>query len=381
MLPSLDTVRLIPGSLYAYAPKREGTAGRPDNRQMITSVAYFVLSQTTPQQGTVPYRDKSMDLTFERPAAWAHKKTKYGEQFEFTVSDGTIAVVQIFKTKFRQPADTWQTLQLNVATDMKRKVARQWEEQILSVPLMMTRIEFKEGGVEKATVVGLLYSATAEKLNFRINATAGTIDEAENQWRSALLTLRTLSGELPAKDDPTKPLVTATKNDKGQRIDRLKVEENKTATKVLNSATIFSLGRKVSVSLPKEWTIEQNGDDALLRSPALLQTVGLKVVPGGVPNAESVLVEANAATIDQFSLISLRDETGWQWNRVGAQTLTSVRTGIDAQGKPLTIVTVVATKGGLVWQFQYSGGEEKTYSREKGAIDELVKFLALEFEA
>lgn len=344
---------------------------------MFTTAVLFALSQSEP---TKTYKDKSLDLSFERPAGWEHKKTKYGERFEFAAADGTTAVVQLFKTKFRQPTEVWQELQTQVATHMGRKVARQWEEQILGVPLLMTRIEYEETSARKATVVGLLYTATSEKLNFRINASLDSIDGVESAWRAALLTLRTLSGELPQKDDPSKPIVVTTKNEKGQRVDRLRVEENKRLAKAPNSATIFSLGRKVAVTLPKNWTIEQNGDEAVLRVPTLSKPIDLIVVPGGAAQAESALADANSTTFGEFGLVTLRDETAWRRNLFGAQSITSVRIGKDTKDVPLSIVSVVGTKSGIVWLFQYSTADEKTYRREKAVIDDLVLHLTLEFE-
>lgn len=348
---------------------------------MLITAATIFLSQTQQAVATKPYRDKNLDLTFERPADWQYKKGKYGEEFIIQARDGSAAVVQIFKTKFRQPTEKWQELQAEVAKQMNRKVSRQWEEQILGVPLLLTKIDFKDAGADNSTVVGLLYTATEEKLNFRVNAPTIVIDEVEEAWRTALMSLRTLSGEMPRRDDPTRPLISNTKNERGQRIDRLRAETFADRAKAPNAATIFALGRNVAVTLPKGWTVEQNGDEAILRSPLVTKEIALIVLPGGMAQAEASLNEANVQTIDLYGKVTLRNESVWVFNKVGAQTITSLRLGTDTQGKPLNIVTVVGTKESLIWQFQYVLPSDETYSREKSAIDELVLYLALKFEA
>lgn len=348
---------------------------------MLTIAVCIALSEQVSQQGTKVYRDPAMGLTFQRPANWEFKKNKYGEQFEFSVADGSFAVVQIFKTKFRQTTETWQDLQSQVATQMNRKVTKQWEEQILGVPLLMTRIEYSENSTEKATIVGLLYSSTQEKLNFRINSSFATIDEAENSWRQALLSLRTLSGELPKKDDPTKPLIKADVNEKGQRIVRYREEDIKPTAKPANGATIFALGRKVAVVLPKGWTIEQSGDEAILKSPSFSTPIVLTIIPGGAPHAETAISESNSQSISGFHVVSLREESGWKRNKVGAQTISSMRTGKVSHGKTLSVLILAGTYEGLVWHYQYSNTDEKQFKSDKKLLDDLIQNLNLEFEA
>ena len=48
-----------------------------------------------------------------------------------------------------------------------------------------------------AWLVGLLYVAREQKMTFRLTSSIGAADDAEKSWRNALITLRTVSGNLP----------------------------------------------------------------------------------------------------------------------------------------------------------------------------------------
>src|SRR5690606_2842666 len=138
-----------------------------------------------------------------------------------------------------------------------RTIDRQWQEVILGVPLLLTRMFFVRSGEKMSTQVGLLYSATPEKLNYRLTVNAEKAEEAEAAWRGALSNLRTLGGSLPGVENPD--IVPPTE------VDPPSVEEGYVLTpekpkfptvKTRRDEKLIDVqaqGADLSLKLPREW--------------------------------------------------------------------------------------------------------------------------------
>lgn len=330
-------------------------------------------------QESKTFQDKELGLIFQHPAAWTVKKQKYSTDLSFQASDGSTAVVQVFKMQFRQEKSIWQRLQRDITEQMGRRVSRQWEEQILGVPLLLTRIDYSEGDKEVSTLVGLLYTATKEKMNFRVTCTAGTVQETESAWRESLVTLRTVDGELPIPEDPTKPLPNPAKTSSGQSITRLTPgDQNGGPVRTKNVQRITKLGQQLNVFLPDGWTIEAIEDKVVLKIEKLQGTVELHATSGGRQQVQSVLAAANNASFERFKLVTMRDDPVPGVQRSGSYVACTLRVGQGAQGGFAVAWHIVGTGGSVVWRLEYSTASEDAYKADRKLIERLIDYTAVE---
>ena len=344
---------------------------------MLAPLVLFGLIGTPPEAKT--YRSDDLGLVFDYPADWKLKKDKYSDNLEFPMADGSTATVQIFKTDFRQPEKVWQDLQRDVATQMNRNVTRQWDETILGVPMLMTSISYDEGGVQKRTLVGLLYTATKKKLNFRLSSNGGVADEAESKWRKALLTLRTTSGEMPVKEDPSKPLVDPTKTPEGRPIVVLRPEnETSKAVRTKNSEVISVLGQNVRLYMPDGWKVEGKDGKFTLTNDKVAGQTTLEIAPGGRTEAATALHAASAESFDEFSIVDLRDETAMTRQKSGLYVGATLRVGTDAKKAPLVTWDIVGTNETLLFMIDYSVGSEHDFKQSRKNVEALIDLFALE---
>ncbi len=330
-------------------------------------------------QESKTFQSKDLGLIFQHPAAWTIKKAKYSTDMSFPVSDGSIASIQVFNIQFRQEKSMWQQLQREVSEQLRRRVSQQWEEQILGVPLLLTRVEYSDGDKEVSTLVGLLYTATKEKLNFRVTCTAGTVQETENAWRQALVTLRTVDGEMPIPEDPTKPLPNPDKNSSGQTITRLTPEDlNGGPVRTKNVQRIAKLGRQIDVYLPDGWTLVSKDDKVLLSTEKLQSTVELSVTSGGRPQVASVLGDANGSSFDRFKLVSMREDPTPGVRKSGQYVASTLRIGPGAKEGTAIAWHIVGTGGSVVWRIDYAATSEAAYKSDKKLIERLSDYTAVE---
>lgn len=328
------------------------------------------------------YRSDALGLYFEYPSTWKLKKDKYSDNLEIAMADGSIATVQVFRTNFRQEAKVWQDLQREVAVQMARTVVRQWEETILGVPLLMTRLDFNEGGVERRTLVGLLYTATREKLNIRLTANNGVADEAERQWRSTMLTLRTTSGELPVREDPAKPIVDPTRTPEGKRVTILRAEsETSKAVRSKNTTDLDVLGQRVRVHMPDGWDVEKKNDGFALVNGRLKGDVWLAFAPGGRAQVASALGDAAGGSFNRFSVVSLRDETPVKRQKSGMYVGATLRVGSNAEKAPLVVWHIAGTNDTLMFKVDYTATSESNWKSDRRLIERLIDLLSIEMSS
>lgn len=329
-------------------------------------------------QETKTFRDKDLGLIFQYPANWEVKKEKYSTNFEFTAADGSTSQIQVFKTQFRQEKATWQQLQREVSEQMRRRVTRQWEEQILGVPLLLTTIEYSDGEAQRSTFVGLLYTATQEKLNFRVNSTAGTAQQAEDAWRGALMTLRTISGELPVPEDPTKPLPNPDTTDSGRPITRLTPDDTGDPVRTKNVTRLEKLGQQLDLYLPDGWALKTEDERIWLTSEKLVGSVEFTVTSGGRVQIPAALKAANDSTFDLYKLVTLREDPVPSVLRSGSFVARTLRVGPGMEGGEVVVLHAVGTTGSVIWRLSYKTDSEAKYKQDRKLLDRLIDYTAVE---
>ncbi len=321
-----------------------------------------------------------LGMTIRHPAAWTVAKSKVQTTVEIPCEGKRTAKVQLLSSLYRDTAEAWQSLQLRASESMRRKVDEQWQEELLSVPLLMTRTKYQLKGQELVSLVGLLYAATDHKLQFIMTAPADVAPDAEAAWRSALLTLRTKEGDLPEKEysnrppDAEKPKPVKPKN-------KLVLKAETAAPKKLErgpvSASVKVGDTAYTVYLPKGWTASLAGQGVRLSQQGLQGVVTLGVESGGREQADKRLDELAAMGLERFTVVSLRMETEPRFSRAGCLVRQVRREGKFGKD-PLALLCAVGSRGDLFWTLTYEASDAGALKRDKGRVEALVDWLSVE---
>jgi hypothetical protein len=316
------------------------------------------------------YVNQRLGIQFEYPKTWKVRKNKLASQFTIPVEGGT-ASAQVFNAKFKGKADEWQEVQIQINTSLKRTVERQWQEDYLGVPMLMTKISFIENGKGFVGFIGLLYSTYEEKLNFRLTVPTANADEAEAAWKQAMLTLRTVSGELPEVEDPSKPSVK-TVPDKATTV---WTTNNKPAKPVRGEVALaFNAGNSAyKLSAPKGWTL--NGQK--LAREGLSGALAVEISTGPPEDAANTLLMGVAATKDQFSAVTLREDPPTLAAPSGAIVGRVFRVGKGSSG-PLSTANYVGYCEGIYWSLSYSSTNVQAFKKDKQILEDLARVLYVE---
>lgn len=324
-------------------------------------------------QDKAVYKDNHLGLQFEHPKSWKVRRDRYSAVFEFTVDGGQTATVQLFSAKYKDTADTYQLIQAEINKSMKRTIDRQWQEEFLGVPMLLTKISYVEGGKPMSTLTGLLYTSYEEKMNFRLTVPAEGAEKAEAAWHDVLLTLRTISGELPDPENPDKPAVKP-EPPKSSTVLTPKTVNNKTVRGSVE--TEFSAGdTKFKLYLPEGWTIS----GTTLKAPGITGTLELNVAVGLPEEAGKQLVQAAAGTLSEFQSVSIREDPKPLAAKSGAVVGEVVRIG-TSKDHPLVIGHIVGSCEAVYWIVTYRNADVGSYKKDKKELTNLMQLFFAEKE-
>lgn len=335
----------------------------------ITALLFVsLLSQAADQ---VVYRDTKLGLQFEHPKSWKIRRDRLSAILEIPISQGQTASVQLFNAKYKGTIDDWQLVQTEINRSMKRTVERQWQEDLLGVPLLLTKISYLEASRPTVALVGLLYSSFEEKMHFRLTSSAEVSEQAESQWREALLTLRTITGELPSVENPNLPSIKPTP-EKPTTV--LKPSEAKNTPErgtepfaLANGTTNFRL------LLAKGWSVQ----DGKLLHPALKGELTVEAFLGLPEDAGEKLLNSAKATLPDFESVSLREDPKPEVARSGGIVGRVFRVG-SSKGAPVVRGSIVGYCEGVYWVASYRSSDASTYRRDRALMDDLFRVMYAE---
>ncbi len=336
-------------------------------------------------QSTQTFQDKETGLTFSYPSTWEYRKERLYSVFEIPLEGGKKANVQVLNVAFRQEQTAWQTAQADVAKTMNRTVDRQWDEVILGVPLLLTQLSYKEGDSAMASLVGLLYSRSGSKLSFRLTSAADTYTEAEQLWRTSLNSLRTISGDLPTSEDPTKPPTTSPirqpNEPKVTNIPPAKVKQPK-LPKGVKQEPMEVLGQKLLLTLPRSWSVVKKETLFVLTREGWGGEVLLDFGAGNLLDMRKAVLNQSNAQGSSFSEISFRSEEGPNLNAAGANVFQIERRGkLQADGAAPRQDEMQLTTGGhtdlYYWVTFLKSEPGKSQRKSTDHLKELHKVLNL----
>lgn len=324
-------------------------------------------------------------LSLDCPKEWVvTTDKKKNVKIVFQIPSGsTAAAVEIFPTNFVEEKDRWQLIQAEFARTSKRELVRQWEEEVLGVPLLLTRVNYSEGGNQKTAVNGLLYNDSARKMWYRITAAPEDFDNADYAWRTVLQTMRTFSGsalkaQVPGvKPDPKKPVDDLpTKPPTVTQIDDPTKHSRAEVRRPFKSLDVVIANRKVSFQYPDNLRVEQAPTGVIqlfipnVSSPLL---VNLFSTLDSDPS-ERALFKASSESLNKLLKVERRDESGPTKSISGADLHTIWRRGTGQSGI-LTCLDAVVSLDAFYALISWSN--PGTSISERQAIDAALRQLSV----
>jgi hypothetical protein len=294
-----------------------------------------LLTLVSPHQADLKRVDLAqIALSFDCPKTWEITTNKKSEvHIILPVPDAqTSATLDIYPTNFVSEPEIWQLSQ--------EAFVRQWKEEVLGVPLLLTRVNYTEKGTAKTSATGLLYSDTARKMMYRLVAAPEDFDKADYAWRTALQTFRTfnnrpLTPQDPGKKpDPKAPPVELPATPPKHII----FDSASTGARPIKKADkIFEMviaNRKVQLRYPNDWSFKQDASGIILLSnPGVSSPVSVNVfstLDSDTP--QKALFRASSMTLDQFVKVDRREEPPSSTNLAGGTLWTVWRTGKTTNG-------------------------------------------------
>lgn len=363
----------------------------------------------TPQNPAVlTFTDPTLGLSFSHPATWtrvalpppvpekggrkpiipnpfkkksAPKKPEEGTVvFSIPGTNGAApSELTIVRASFSGAPEKWQQIQADANRNQKRDVERQWQQEILGVPLLLTRIGYTKEGTATTTLTGLLYNAAAYKLLFRLTGPAATFDTAQYEFTQAMETLRTTDDTLPKVQEPDKPVSPPPGAPTPDQKHAL-FEKPKAKPKVAPATLDVAVGdRKMLLRVPEGWKLEKfEGDTATLRHSSVKSPLIIKLFPVGTTTRPTdALITAANASFEEFKTVSLREDTPGTPNKAGNPMLAIWRKGVSASG-PLASVDAVVVVGDyyMLIAGRPTAGDE--LQSERKTIQSLIDIVGLE---
>lgn len=330
-----------------------------------TLIAGILLSP----QATKVYEAKEIDLKFSYPDAWKLRKERLYDILEFNV-DGQLVKVQIMKTVMTYPKEHWQQVMKEVNSQSGRVLLKQWEEELLGVPLLLTRYNEGEGTSTRQVLSGLLYGARDEKLNFRLTSPEPVAEGAQKMWFDVMLGMSTVSGRMPGEkppkeDKPEKPKpdsrnpeaddpVRRGEGRKGDKTYVLKpIEQGPPKIELAPKRVVADAGRGIYAYMPEAWALES---DKIVHSSGT--AIGFTAMTGDQNQVKKEYLRAGSAALAKMDKVTDRQESKPGYNAAGFVVSEMSRSGTSATGN-MASWTAYGWSAGYGWVLSWTGTPEE----------------------
>lgn len=351
---------------------------------LISIVSLFVFATAARAQDQSILEMPDLGLAITHPKTWQINTVKKTQDLKVLIpieGSSQKAVLELYNVSFNSEKDVWQLGQKAINDRMKRELMRQWEEEFLGVPMLLTKVSFVDKSGPQILLTGLIYSRTNKKLMFRLAASPDDYDKAEFAWRETMNTIRTgrpLKPEDPTqKPDPKDPVKTQLPAPAIVKPNSLDPEVKITKPPVAIAATVS--GRKVELRIPGEWAgkVEEDGT-VTLTNPDI--TGGVKVVlASGLDSdpAPRALLKSSSKTLGDFQKVAKRDESTPEKNRAGAMIASVWRTGTNAQGDLYTC-DASGANGDFYLILHFRSNSTSKIGAERKLIETLLNNITIE---
>jgi hypothetical protein len=322
------------------------------------------------------YANPATDMRLKYPSSWSLKKDKYADELRFKV-DGKDVYVELMGIEMNFPAQHWQDVTREINTNGDRAVLRQWEEELLGVPLLLTKVrDLSKTDVEIA-ITGLILSNRPQKMLFRLHTPESVAVSAEEQWNKVMLSADTISGKLPSEAAPVSPTAgSAGTTSVGTTPGKVQVIEAPTGSpkKVKRGSERIPLDvdRGTFLYIDEGWTLKEG---TLSNGSILIQfTQGI----GEERVARSEWLLVCGAALDRLNTITNRIEPEAKFWESGFKGTYMERRGTTASGSEVQWVAY-GWMGGYFYTLNWAGTELE-FKSSKESREKLIETLAIASE-
>lgn len=331
---------------------------------------------------TATFSNPQLNFTFTHPKAWSVATNKKSvSKIVVPIPDSQEkATIEVYAAAFQLEPERWLALQRTLAETKNDEIVRQWTEDLLGVPLLLTQTK----SLDTEVLQGLLYSATERKFLFRLEAPASVFPQALAEWRSVWPSFRTVDGSLPTKEDPDR--VPAT-NDSGKAtisrpapITVLSTANGKVEVEIAPLGTpCRAANRELSLRFPEGWSgvLAPDGRVELKHAelPGVLRVGVFSTLDSDAP--PRALAKASAASLERFSVVNVREEPRVAPNRAGAMVGFVWRSGTGASGAQRAM-NAVGLKADFYWLFTYEWAPGNEETRIRPLLQALAAAMSVE---
>jgi hypothetical protein len=350
----------------------------------LSLVAVLGMARVAAAQEVAVLEMPDLGLALTHPKAWQVNKVQKSNDLKVLIpieGSSQRAVLELYGVGFNSEKEVWQLGQKAINEKMKRETMRQWEEEILNVPILLSKFNFVEKDGPQILLTGLVFSHTDKKLMFRLIASPDDFDKAEFVWREVMNSFRTSRPWTPEdpskKPDPNAPKRTSLPPPIIVKPNSLDAEAKVTKPPVVVAAQVA--GRKVEVRIPSEWAGKVLEDGTIqLSHPEVAGSVQLALAStlDSDPSQKALLV-ASSKTLGTFQKVAKRDETLPAVNKAGAQLATVWRVGTDPKGDLFTCDASIA-KGDFYGIAAFRTTSTSKIGAERKLVESLLQNCTIE---
>ncbi|MFM9874596.1 MAG: hypothetical protein ACKVQS_14165 [Fimbriimonadaceae bacterium] len=321
------------------------------------------------------YSNATTDIKLKYPSNWNLKKEKYADELRFKV-DGKEVYVELMGIEMNFPSQHWQDVTREINTNNDRAVLRQWEEELLGVPLLLTKVRDIGKAEVEIAITGLVLSNRSQKMLFRLHSPESVASSAEEQWNKVLLTADTISGKLPSET-----IATQSGGDGGTATvattpGKVQVIEPKTggpkAIKRGSVRTMLDENRGTFLYVSEGWTL----NDDVISNGAMRLQFGTGI--GDERVARGAWLKECGAALGRLTKVGNRVEPELKFRESGFYGTFLERRGTTADGEEVQWVAY-GSQSGYYFTLSWSGTALE-FKSSKDARDELFEHLAIAAE-
>lgn len=288
----------------------------------------------------------------------------------------TSATLHVFAVSFMAEPDVWEGAQKYFAEQSKATVLSQSREEILGVPMLVTKMQEVVTPNRNITISALIYSQSDLKLFFRFVAPEAVFSEAEQKYHEILQTLATIDGRLPKPEIPGRTSeAPATKNKGIPEVPRTPIGASASEAKVITGPVTMGAklaGKPVQLCVPKDFVLEPGQEGKILAShPELGMKIEIELGSSLDSSAlTQILAGKSSSGLARFEVVRLRSEGRPKPNAAGASFVVIRREGTGQAG-PLYQIIAGAEKGDFYWYFDLFMSQPLS-KRQSDLIDSLI---------
>ncbi|MEQ1821252.1 MAG: hypothetical protein ABL949_01960 [Fimbriimonadaceae bacterium] len=352
---------------------------------MFTPLVALALLTVPQEPETVVFNQKQTSLLFSYPKAWKATTNKLNTKFEFPISDSDqTATVEIWPAEFSGTKEVWETTQSTIVTQLKQTLVKQWQEEILTVPMLITRSTNLTDEVAYTTDSAMIYGPSFWKFLYRLKARSDVFDRADYQWRLVLQSLRPEAGGSLTPFDPNRKPLNSEKSRRGGSTTILSPTSNAKPAKIVlgeGTQTVTAGGKELILRFPKDWTVKSSseGESSWVFSRPGVQP-GIVVTVQSIvdsPNASRAFARKGALSLDLFSKVVARTESLPTPSKSGMQVAHLFRSGEAAQQPFLATLDSVGSLGDYYWLAHWRV-TDKSELKHLESIKDLLQILRIE---